>query len=876
MVTPSRRNSPVNREKVGPMGSGPPFAVHERRMLSEFLKDTRYGARLLRRNPGFAAVAVLSLGLGIGGATAVFTLVNAIVLRTLPVPDPQQLFQARAASTGNNHANLFSGPTFEQARDELAPRRVELFAASSVAGMQLQPDGDAVPERGNVQLVSGEYFTALRQQPQLGRLLTASDNTAVGAHPVAVVSDGFWRRRLNAMPDVVGHPLAINGATFTIVGVARPRFFGTTLSLRAPDAWVPYMMQPVVRYSQNASNNGGDTRKPWPGQPEVQWLDVFARVPAHGTGAVEAGFTTIVQRDLESRQPKDASPDDHAVVRQRRIELLDASTGVSSLRNTVARPLYVLLAMVGVLLAIACGNVAGLLLSRAAGRSREIAIRQSIGADRPRLVRQMIAESFLLAVGGGVLGILFAVWARDALLGLMVNVGGSAVPLDLNTGIDWRVLAFSVSVSVLTGRACGILPAIRGTRVSVAEALKADGRGSVTEGGRTGLLVGKALVAVQMACCLLLLVVAALFTRSLRSIVQTDIGFDRDHVLTARVDVRGAGYAAGERQELYRRVAEELRAIPGVESVSFSLTGPLAGSQRISGLSVEGYTPAPKEQLRTNEDFVTADYFRTVGLRLLEGRNFGPQDRVAGAHSSIINATMAKRFFPGTSAIGKRWDYDSTIGKDSQVIVGVVEDARYVDVKVTPPNMAYQLVDASPDEVLSDLEIRTAGDPARAAETVRQTLSRLEPRLPIVEVVPLSDRLSRGVTEDRMVAGLTVIFGALALLLASLGLYGTISYGISRRVAELGLRMALGANRADVLLMVLREALTLVGIGLAVGAPLTFLASRSMSALLFGVTPADPLAFAGGAAVLFLVAAVAAYLPAHRASRIEPMTALSR
>jgi predicted permease len=379
-----------------------------------------------------------------------------------------------------------------------------------------------------------------------------------------------------------------------------------------------------------------------------------------------------------------------------------------------------------------------------------------------------------------------------------------------------------------------------------------------------------------MACCLLLLVVAALFTRSLRSIVQTDIGFDRDHVLTARVDVRGAGYAADERQELYRRVAGELGAVPGVESVSFSLAGPLAGSQRISGLSVEGYTPGPKEQLRTNEDFVTADYFRTVGLRLLEGRNFGPQDRVPGAHSSIINATMARRFFPGQSAVGKRWDYDSTIGKDSQVIIGVVEDARYVDVKIAPPNMAYQLADAATDEVLTDLEIRTAGDPARAAQTVRETLARLEPRLPVLDVMPLADRLSRGVMEDRMVAGLTVIFSALALLLASLGLYGTISYGISRRVAELGLRMALGANRGDVLRMVLREALTLVAIGLAVGAPLTFLASRSMAALLFGVTPADPVAFGGGAAVLFLVATLAAYLPAYRASRIEPMTALSR
>ena len=846
-------------------------------MLSEFLKDTRFGARLLRRNPGFATVAVLSLGLGIGGATAVFTLVNAVVLRTLPVPDPEQLFQAELSGPGNgNHGDLFSGPTFEHARSELAPRGAELFAATSIAGMQLQPDGDAVAERGNVQLVSGEYFTALRQQPQFGRLLLPDDNVGVGAHPVAVVSDGFWRQRLDAAPGAVGHSLTINGASFTIVGVTRPRFFGTTLALRAPDVWIPYTLQPVVRYSQNASNRGGDPRKPWPLQPEIAWLNVFARVPGRATGTLDAGFTTIVQRDLEAALPKDATADDHATVRQQRVALADASTGISTLRRTVARPLYVLLAMVGVLLAIACGNVAGLLLARAAGRAREMAIRQSIGAGRARLVRQMIAESFLLALGGGVFGILFAVWARDALLGLMVNVSGGSTPPDLNTGIDWRVLAFAVAVSAVTGIACGVLPALRGTRVSVAETLKADGRGSVSEGGRRGLLVGKALVAVQMACCLLLLVVAALFTRSLRSIVQTNIGFDRDHVLTARVDVRGAGYAAAEREELYRRVAGELRALPGVDSVSFSLAGPLAGSQRISSLTVEGYTPPGKEQPLTNEDVITADYFRTVGLRILEGRNFGPEDRAAGAHSSIINATMAKHFFHGGSAIGKRWDYGDAIGKDSFVIVGVVEDARYVDVKAPPPNMAYRLVDASPDEILSDLQIRTAGDPAPIAHTVQETLAHAEPRLPVVDVVPLRDRLSRGVTEDRMVAGLTVVFGALALLLASLGLYGTISYGISRRVAELGLRMALGANRTDVLVMVLREALTLVAIGLAVGVPLAFVAGHSMSALLFGVAPADRVAFAGGAATLLVVAAVAAYLPAYRASRIEPMTALSR
>ena len=421
-----------------------------------------------------------------------------------------------------------------------------------------------------------------------------------------------------------------------------------------------------------------------------------------------------------------------------------------------------------------------------------------------------------------------------------------------------------------------MIPAFRGSRVPVAEALKQEGRGSVSEGGRKGLLIGKALVAAQMAFCLLILVVAALFSRSFRTLTQTDIGFDREHVLTARVDVRGAGYSPDERQALYRRLVEALQAIPGVQSVSLSSNGPLWGSQRISSLSVEGHTPGRDERLRTNEEIVTDRYFETMGLRILDGRGFRAEDRAPGARTSIVNASMARRFFPGQSAVGKRWDYGDTIGKDSQVIVGVVEDAHYVDLKVAPPNMAYLLAEASPDDVLSDIEVRTAGAPGALAQTVRETLARAEPRLPIIEVVPLESRLARGVIQDRMVARLTSMFGGLALLLACLGLYGTISYGISRRVAELGLRMALGADRAMVLWMVLREALSLVVVGALIGLPLAFAAARSMRTLLFGVGAADPVSFAAGAAILLAVAAVAAYLPAHRASRIEPMVALGR
>ena len=847
-------------------------------MIVEFFRDLRYGARLLRRSAGFTFTAVFSLGLGIGGATAVFSLVNAIVLRTLPVPDPQELFMAEVQSPSHDHGELLSGPTFEHVRDELASRKVgEVFAATGAVGMQLQPEGESTPGRGSVQLVSGEYFNALRQQPQVGRLLNPSDNRIVGAHPVAVISDGYWRHRLNGLPEAVGRQLLINGNSFTIVGVTRPRFFGTTLSLRGPDVWIPFMMQPVVRYSSNASNSGdADPRKPWPPQPQMEWLNVFARVPNGAVASAADAFTSVHQRDRDAVLPKGSTEDDRAGIRKQRVVFVDASTGISGLRKGASQPLFVLLAMVGVLLVIACGNVAGLLLSRAAGREREIAIRLSIGAARSRLVRQLLAESLLLATAGGILGIIFAVWARDGLLGLLVNVTTTTTPIDLNTGLDWHVLGFSLVISALTGLLCGVLPAVRGTRVPVSESLKQQSRGAVGTEGRRGLLVGKILVAAQMAFCLLLLVVAGLFARSLRTLTQTDVGFDKEHILAARADVRGAGYTSDERQALYRRVVERLQTLPGVQSVSFSANGPLANSARISSMGVEGYTPGPGEHLRTNEEVVTDRYFETVGLKVIDGRPFGSGDRKPGSLTTIINATMAKRFFPGRSAIGKRWSYGGDIDKDSNVIVGVVEDARYLDLRDPPPNMAYHLAEASPDDVLSDIELRTTGAPGALAATVREVLAQAEPRLPVVEVIPLTDRIARGVSQDRMVARLTSIFGALALLLASLGLYGTISYGISRRVAELGLRMALGADRGMVLWMVLREALTLVGVGGLIGLPLAFVAGKAMGKLLFGVGAADPVSFALGAATLLGVAAVAAYLPAHRASRIEPMVALGR
>lgn len=842
-------------------------------LLHEFFRDIRYGARLLRVNAAFTATAVLSLALGIGCATAVFSLVNAVVLRKLPVPEPAQLYVANTIFPRLGTSDMYSGPTFQHARAALQPMGVEIAAATPTAGVELQAQGETAGQRGQVQLVSGEYFSVLRQQAEYGRLLTPRDNDAAGGTAAAVVTDAYWRKHFGPASDVAGRTLTINGALFSVVGVTRPGFFGTTLAIHDVDVWIPFVMQPLIHYAGNSSSHNGDRQKPWAPQAGLSWLNLFVRIPAGATDAqIQSRLAEVVRRDAIADFAT-SDEDMRDVVKNLHVVLEDASSGVSDLRDTVSTPLFVLLAMVGVLLVIACGNVGGLLVSRAAGREREVAIRVSIGAGRGRLVRQFFAESLLLAGVAGALGITIAIWARDALFALLVN---AASPSDLNIGLDSRVLAFAIGVAMVTGIACGVLPAIRGTRVAAAESLKQQGRTVGIEGGRRGFVVGKALVIAQMAFCLLLLVVAGLFGRSLRALVDTNVGFDRDHVLTARIDPHALGYAPEQRQALYDRLIDRLKTLPGVESVSLSADGPFANSETTSSLAVEGHTPAPNEHLRTDQETVTADYFKTVGLRVLAGRGFAAEDRAPGAHATVINETMARRFFPNESAVGKHWTGGEPIGKDAFVIVGVVEDAHYLDVKRQTPNMVYLLARTRPDQALEDLEIHTAGAPSALVGSVRQMLSQSEPRLPVVELVPLSERIARGLREDRMVSRLTTVFGGLALLLASLGLYGTISYGVSRRMAELALRMALGADRRAVLWLVLRQALFLVCIGGAIGLPLAFAAARAVSSLLYRVAPADPLAFSLGFFVLVAVSTLAAYLPAYRASRIEPMAALNR
>jgi predicted permease len=795
-----------------------------------------------------------------------------VILRTLPVPDPQQLFLAEKVTATDRHTR-YSWPSAVQARADVH-ERAELALFTSPVGMQVRPNPqqNAPADRANVQIVSGEFFTVLRQKPQAGRLLESSDNQTPGGHPVAVISDEFWERHFQRSPAAVGRPMIVNGYSFTIVGVAARQFFGPIVAITNPDVWIPLMMQHEARYASNASNSDtADPRKPWAPQDGIEWLTALVRVPRSADVSQVASLLTLQYQREDLGRLQNGSAEERSAIERQRVQLEPAANGVSSLRNELSRPLYVLLAMVGVLLIIACGNLASLLISRANARDREMAIRLSIGAGRGRVIRQLLAETLLLAFVGGAFGLLLAAWGRDALL-LMFS--GSMTGIDLETGFDWRVLVFAVAVTALTGIAAGVGPAIRSTKVSLAESMKAQAR-AVGVGARAAL-VGKTLVGAQIAFCLLLLVLAALFTRSMQSLLAVDVGYDRASLLVSRLDVRSLGYSNEERQALYDRMLQRIARIPGVESASISLNGPLGTGRRMSSLGVQDYTPAPQERMMTNEEIVTRDYFRTVGLRILSGRDFLPSDATTTPQQTIVNETMAKRYFPNGDALGKRWTYGDPVESDSPVIVGVVEDARYLDVRGDVPNMIYSLSASVPDSPLSNLEVRTSMPPSQLTDTLRRALAEAEPALPVFDIVPLETRLSRGISNDRLIARLTTAFSVVALLLACLGLYGTISYGVTRRVTELGVRMALGAARGNVLWLVLREAAVVVCIGAVVGAVLAVPAGRSVASLLHGVGAVDPASYGLAALALMLVAGLAAFLPAHRASRIDPMVALRK
>jgi putative ABC transport system permease protein len=827
-----------------------------------FLQDIRYAFRTLRASPLFAFTVIVALALGIGANSAIFSVLNAVVLRTLPIPHPEQLRLLRQQSD-RMLGFAASWSQFGQMR-QAGGAEVELAAMGRQARMYARIGAAAGLEPIGVQLVSGEYFNVLRVSAARGRLFSPEDNRTPDAHPVAVVSHGFWQRRLGAATDVVGKEITVNGVSFSIVGVANEGFSGVWLE-QPTEVWLPLAMQSDVRYSQNYTTDGADMSKSWMSQLRIWWLDVIARIPDGADSSVVARLTPAFQQTQAFRAEGIADAEIRRQFLQRRLTLEPFDLGSSLLRLRFTRPLYALMAMAGVVLLIACANAANLLLARAAGRRQEMALRFSLGAGRARLVRQLLTESLLLVSAAAVLAIVLARWTADALVRTATASMNGAVPFTAE--VDGRWLAFTAVVALGAAVVFGLIPAIRATRVDPVTDLKTGGRKISGVGATTS----RVLVVFQVALSLLLVVGAGLLVRSMQNILRIDLGFQQAQILSVAIDPRLAGYEREQLPGLYQRLLERVKALPGVQQAAFANCGIMTNCRGAEdGLNIEGYEPRPGEQVLVINKVVGPDYFETLGIRLKAGRPLDERDRHAPGLPTVVNETFVRRFSRDSSPIGKKFGYQVM----DREIVGVVEDMHALSVKDPPEPMAFFPFQQERLNTPRDIVIRTTGNPAQSAGAVRRAFAEVAPTLPIEGIVTLSERVNNNLSQERLLLWLTTAFGTLALLLASLGLFGLLSHAVTQRMAEFGLRMALGAPRGFVLWTVVRESLLLALVGIAIGVPLLLAGSELMKPMLFEVQPRDSWTMATAFTVLIVVAAVAGLFPAWRASRVDPVVAL--
>ena len=838
--------------------------------METLLKDFQYGIRSLLKRPGFTSIAVLTLALGIGANTAIFTLLNAVIFKPLPVTRPQELvlFDAsHSEGTSNGDPSTgqwrrFSYASYEYFRDHNQSFEGLSAFRSAEARLSLRPGGaqaGQAAQRAQGHLVSGNYFSVLGVNALLGRVLTTDDDKPA-AHPVAVISYNHWKQQWKGDPQVVNSDVVLNGTSFTIVGIAPPEFFGVRVR-RSPDLWIPLVFQPQIEMSKSYLDD-----------PRVYWLNMVGRLkPGVRIEQAQAAANVGLQQFLTGEAGTKLNDDRRRSIATAHVQLDPGARGISGLRDTYSTALRMLMVIVVLVLLIACANVGNLLLSRAASRKAEISLRLALGASRYRIVRQLLTESLLLAAIGGVGGILLAQWGVSALVAVVARTS----PLDIHP--DTLVLAFTAGVSLLAGLLFGMAPALRASKMDLTTALKEKSTRTERRGLRFGL--ASALVVSQVALSMILLAGAGLFARSLMKLQEEDVGFNRDNVLLVSIDPRLGGYKPAELSTLYHQVLARLGALPGVKSATVATYAPMGGSSRTSTITVQGYTPKPGENTGVADILVGADYCETLGVPLLLGRAIGPRDTAAAQKIAVVNQAFAQYFFHGDNPIGRRFyfgDEDDPDRGEELEIVGVVGNVKYSSAKEEPGRTAYRsiLQVQDSDAYSSNLEIRTAGDPASLAPAVRQAIGQVDEKLPIFGVTTLREQLSGALQQEKLIAELVSFFGLLALLLACIGLYGVMAHNVVRRTKEIGIRMALGAERRRIVWMVLRETLVLVLIGLAIGVPTALGATRLIASQLFGLSAADPLTLLVAALLLFCVAALAGFLPARRASKVNPLIAL--
>ena len=820
------------------------------------MSDIRDAIRALKATPIVTIVAVLSLALGIGANTAIFSILDSLLLRTLPVKAPQQL---HILGLDRTTRTSWTNPLWEQVRD-----RQEMFEGAltwSSTRFNLAPGGQTEFVDGI--WASGRYFSVLGVQAILGRTFTDADDKRGGGPdgPVAVISYDFWQRRFDGAADVVGRSLTVERVPFTIVGVAPPGFFGVDVG-RTFDVAIPIGTEPLIRGKESSL----DRRSNW-------WLSVMIRLRDGQT--LEAGETALrgVQAQIrEATMPPDWRAEDKARYIIEPFSLVPAATGGSGLRLRYRRPLTTIMVVVSLVLLIACANIANLLLARATARRHEFSVRAALGASRTRIMRQLLAESLLLSGFGAVVGLLFAQWGGQLLV-RQLSTATNNVFLDIS--LDWRVLGFTAAVAIVTAVLFGTAPAFRAARVQPNDALKAQGRAVVGD-GRFNL--GNILVVAQVALSLILIVAAGLFVRTFSSLANLPIGFDRDPILVASINAQRAQLDPEQRPEFFRRVLEATAEVPGIASAALSAVTPVSGSTWNNRIELPGGPDLPETERLTYINLLSPGWFRTYGTAMIAGRDFSNADGAGSAPVAIVNETFARKFAWGKNPIGVRIrqpGYGIRPNVDRE-IVGYVKDAVYRSLREPVPPTMYipygQQLEGMPSSM--SLSVRAAGGtPVLLTRPLAAALSSVNGDIAIT-FRPLGDQVNAALTQERIVAMLSGFFGALALLLAGLGLYGVTSYAVSRRRTELGIRMALGALPGGVIRLVLRRVAILVGLGIVVGGGVSLWAGRFVTPLIFGLQPRDPLTLAGAVVLLGAIGALAGWLPARRASRIDPARVL--
>ena len=843
----------------GPIAAGGP----NRGLLADAWQDLVYAARMLRKNPGFAATAILTLALGIGANTAIFSLVNATLLQRLPV---QQRDRLDYIFNGANW-NVVSYPAYAVLRDGTT----QLDGAAAWGGITASLNAENQTDLVSGVIVTGNFFDLLGVTASQGRLLAASDDVTPGGHPVVVISHRLWQTRFSGRADIVGARIRLNGALFTIVGVAPPDFPGPQLGTMR-DIYVPMMMQALMRPPR--AGYAGEQNPDLLKNPNNGWLfQVVRRRPGVTREQAQAELNAVATTYARTRNP---------AARPTGLSLVSIDTGDRTVREQMRSVATLLGCVVGAVLLIACANVANLLLSKAAARRREVAIRLALGASRWRLVRQLLTESVMLSSIGGAAGLFLAWLAMGSLRA--APTPPNLVPITLDAGVDRRVLFFSLGLSLLTGLIFGVAPALQASRPGVVPALKDEGL--VPEGRSRRIDLKKVFVVAQVALSLVLLIAAGLFLRSLDSVRQIDPGFAVNEIVSAPLNVNLLRYTTSQGREFYQRAVERMQALPGVTSASVARVAVLSGGSRVTSIAVEGRPDigtrgqsengslggAPGREALAN--VIGPGFFSTLGIPIVKGRDFGPQDTPASPLVAIVSETMAKQFFPGEEAIGRRFSTGRGTSNGPWIeIIGVARDSKYAALSEAPSPVVYVPL-AQQHETGVTLYVRAAVQPGTLVALVRREIQALEPNLPVPNIQTMSETVAQSLYAPRMGAMLLTVFGGLALLLASLGVYGVLAFSIARRTREIGIRMALGADRHRVFGLIVREGMGLVAIGLALGLFAGYYASESIGKFLFAVSTRDMATFTIVPCVLAAVALLACYLPARRAMRVDPMVAL--